>query len=192
MSTHKNGFTTQQIVFIALFSALITIGAYMRIPIPYIPLTMQPMFALLSGLLLGPRLGAISVAIYVIAGLCGAPVFTGGGGPSYIFHTTFGYLLGFIAGAYSAGKIAHAGNNFPKYKRLLCASFVNMFIVYSVGLIYFHMITSVYMQAPLSLKALLTYGFAITAPSDVIICFIGALIARRLIPELERMGLYAK
>ena len=53
---------------------------------------------MLAGLLLGSRLGALSVSLYTVLGLAGVPVFTGGGGLWYIFQPTFGYILGFIIG----------------------------------------------------------------------------------------------
>ena len=58
--------------------------------------------------MLGSRLGALSQLVYVVLGLIGIPVFTAGGGISYIFKPTFGYLLGYIIGAYVIGKIAES------------------------------------------------------------------------------------
>ncbi|MEG1641551.1 MAG: biotin transporter BioY [Synergistaceae bacterium] len=176
--------STKEIVFCGLFSALITVGAYLHIPIPLVPMTLQPMFTLLAGLLLGSRLGALSVSVYVIAGLIGVPVFTGGGGPSYILRPTFGYLLGFIIGAYIAGKIAEKKTT-PTYKNLLIASFLNMTAVYSIGIIWLYFITNFYLKTSMSIKSVLLYGFAITAPSDVIISFVCAGIAHRLIPVMR-------
>ena len=62
-----------------------------------------------SGCLLytsGSRLGAISVGIYIILGLIGVPVFTSGGGPGYVLQPTFGYLIGFMVGAYVVGRFS--------------------------------------------------------------------------------------
>lgn len=105
LSSHR--WDTRDLVLFALFTALIAIGAFIRIPVPFCPFTLQLLFTTLAGLLLGSRRGAASVAVYVFLGLIGLPVFTSGGGPSYIFQPTFGYLLGFIGGAGLTGYIAH-------------------------------------------------------------------------------------
>ena len=67
-----------------MFAALIAVGAFIRIPIPYVPFTLQLFFTTLAGLLLGPKLGAASSLVYMITGLIGIPIFTEGGGPGYI------------------------------------------------------------------------------------------------------------
>lgn len=85
---------------VALFTALIAAGAFLRIPIPYVPFTLQFLFTTLAGVLLGGKLGAVSVACYVVLGLLGVPIFAEGGGLSYVFQPTFGYLIGFCAGAF--------------------------------------------------------------------------------------------
>lgn len=93
----------KELVLFSLFTALTAIGAFIRVPVPLCPFTLQLLFTTLSGLILGSRKGAASVAVYVALGLSGVPVFTQGGGPGYIFQPTFGYLLGFIAGAWLVG-----------------------------------------------------------------------------------------
>ena len=96
----------KELVLFSLFTALTAIGAFIRVPVPLCPFTLQLLFTTLSGLILGSRKGAASVAVYVALGLSGVPVFTQGGGPGYIFQPTFGYLLGFIAGAWLTGKLS--------------------------------------------------------------------------------------
>lgn len=84
----------KELVLFSLFTALTAIGAFIRVPVPLCPFTLQLLFTTLSGLILGSRKGAASVAVYVALGLSGVPVFTQGGGPGYIFQPTFGYLWG--------------------------------------------------------------------------------------------------
>lgn len=98
------GQKTRSMILCALFAALIAAGAFLRIPIPVVPFTLQYLFTMLAGLLLGPRLGATAVGVYIVLGLAGLPVFTQGGGPGYIFQPTFGYIIGFALGAYLTGK----------------------------------------------------------------------------------------
>ena len=62
---------SREIVLFGLFTALIAIGAFIRIPVPVCPFTLQLLFTTLAGLLLGSRKGALSVALYVLLGLVG-------------------------------------------------------------------------------------------------------------------------
>ena len=99
--------STRELVLCALFSALTAVGTYIRIPLPMLTLTLQFFFTNLAALLLGRKLGAFAAAGYVLAGLAGLPIFAGGsGGVAYVLHPTFGYLVGFIAGAWAAGFVA--------------------------------------------------------------------------------------
>lgn len=110
--------TPRSMAYCALFTALIAIGTFIKIPIPYIPITFQVMFVLLAGMLLGPRLGALSVALYVTIGLVGLPVFTQGGGFGYVLQPTFGYLIAFIFAAYLTGWIVR-GSVVLNYLRII-------------------------------------------------------------------------
>ena len=92
--------TTRQLTMTALFVALIAVGAFIRVPLPNCPFTLQILFTTLAGIVLGSRLGATSVGIYIVLGLIGVPIFTSGGGPGYILQPTFGYLIGFMVGRY--------------------------------------------------------------------------------------------
>ena len=85
----KKKFTTRDLILCALFTALSAIGAFIRIPVPLVPFTLQITFTTLAGLLLGSKKGAISVAVYVLMGLIGIPVFTQGGGFSYVLKPMF-------------------------------------------------------------------------------------------------------
>ena len=73
----------RSINLMALFAALTAIGAFIRIPLPYVPITLQTIFVLLAGVLLGKKRAALSQVIYLVIGLAGVPVFTEGGGRLY-------------------------------------------------------------------------------------------------------------
>ena len=83
------------IILVSTFAALTAVGAYLKIPLPHIPITLQTFFVIMSGNLLGFKFGTLSQFLYLIVGLLGIPVFANGGGPGYIFQPTFGYLLGY-------------------------------------------------------------------------------------------------
>ena len=94
---------TKNLAYCALFTALIAVGAFIRVPVPVVPFTLQYLFTMLAGLLLGPRLGTIAVGTYVLLGLVGLPIFTQGGGFWYVFQPSFGYLIGFCVGTFVTG-----------------------------------------------------------------------------------------
>lgn len=52
---------TKGVIYCGLFTALIAVGAFIKIPIPVVPFTLQYLFTMLAGLLLGSRLGTVSV-----------------------------------------------------------------------------------------------------------------------------------
>ncbi len=93
------------IVMVSLFTALTAVGAFIKIPIPHVPLTLQTLMVMSAGLILGSRLGALSQLLYLTIGLIGLPIFAQGGGPGYVLQPSFGFLVGFIAGAFVIGKI---------------------------------------------------------------------------------------
>ena len=84
-------------VLASLFAALISVGAYVVIPIggSPVPIVLQNAFILLSGLVLGPFWGVVAVFIYLIAGVLGLPVFSGGGKGLAVCSPTGGYLASY-------------------------------------------------------------------------------------------------
>jgi biotin transport system substrate-specific component len=87
---------------------LTALSAFVRIPLPFtpVPLTLQTFFVLLSGALLGRKLGVITQAAYMFLGFSGQQVFTGyGSGSLYLLGPTGGYVAGFILAAWIAGSL---------------------------------------------------------------------------------------
>lgn len=175
----------KNLTYCALFVALITAGAFIKVPVPVVPFTLQLLFTMLAGLLLGAKLGGITVSIYVLMGLIGFPVFTEGGGLGYIFNTSFGYLIGFAVGAYVTGLIANK-KSAPSYKRLLVANFVGLAIVYAFGTVYLYLISNLYLGRAISAWTVLLYGFFLAVPGDIALCFLAANLAKRLIPIMQK------
>ena len=119
----------------ATFAALTAAGAYICIPLPFtpVPITMQTFFTYLAALLLGGRLAALSQTIYMLLGVLGLPVFAAGkAGFAVLLGPTGGYILGFILGAFTAGKIYERNGNFMKG---LLALLTATAIIYGLGVI---------------------------------------------------------
>lgn len=107
ISAVRSRVNTRSILLVFGFALLSAVAARTKFCLPYIliPITLQTMVAVLAGMILGSRLGALSQAQYLVMGLAGAPVFTYPpfGGPAMFLSPTFGYIPGFILGAYVAG-----------------------------------------------------------------------------------------
>lgn len=183
----KKPISTRMLVLCALFTALIAVGAFLRVPIPVWPFTLQFLFANLAALLLGRRYGTIACAAYIVLGLLGLPIFTKGGGPQYIFEPTFGCILGFVLGAFAAGTVVrHAKKSgFGVY---LAAGLVNMACVYALGVAWFYAVKSFYLHDPIGVWPLFLTCFLPTIGVDVVKCVVSALLAVRLVPIVGRQS----
>lgn len=99
--------STRGMIYASLFGALTAMGALISIPLQPVPVTLQTLFLYLAGSLLGGGLGALSQTVYIMLGVIGLPVFSGGkAGLGVLMGPTGGYLVGFVAGAFVTGKIA--------------------------------------------------------------------------------------
>lgn len=179
----------RNLVYVALFIVLITIGAKVVIPIPVCPFTLQLLFTTLAGLVLGPVYGGISVLCYIVLGLIGVPVFATGGGFGYVLQPTFGYLVGFAAGAFLTGLIAGKNREACSFLRLLAANFAGLLVVYLMGIVYFWLIKTFYIGNPIGFKALILYCFVLAVPGDIVLCVVAAILSKKLLPILKANGL---
>lgn len=182
MTTHSG--KTTAMLLCALFTALVAVGAFIRIPVPLVPFTLQFWFTTMAGLLLGPRLGALSVLVYVLLGLVGVPVFTQGGGPGYVFQPTFGYLLGFILGTWLTGWIAWSKGE-SSVKWLLLAALAGLLVVYTCGTAYCYWISNFVLGNAIAFWPLMVSCFFLPLPGDLALCVVSALLGKRLIPQLR-------
>ena len=110
-SNTQRRFKTIDLIYSAFFATLIMIGANITAFAPFltfggVPITLQMFFAILAGLVLGSRKGAIACTVYLCIGLAGAPVFSKfTGGFSTVLMPTFGFIVSFIVSAFVAGII---------------------------------------------------------------------------------------
>ena len=101
-----------QAFWIATFAILTAVGAQVEIPLKPVPYTLQTLFVLLAGALLGPRNGFISMSVYLVMGLIGLPVFSSAGfGLAKILGPTGGYLLAFPIAAFVVGSLVKSGDH---------------------------------------------------------------------------------
>ncbi|MCH5158077.1 MAG: biotin transporter BioY [Clostridiales bacterium] len=164
--------TTKRLVYIAVFTALIIVGGLISIPIPFtsVEVSLQTVFVLMAGLILGARDGAISVIVYIIMGLIGLPVFTKGGGIGYVLQPSFGYLIGFIIGAFLSGVVI---NRFTKKKtvgRAFVATLIGMIPVYVLGITYQVLIMYYYLHTAAAAAFASVPAIGVLAVKDAVLC----------------------
>ena len=111
---------------------LLTLGAYIQIPFWPVPVTLQTLAVLLIGLGFGTVLGATTVALYLLLGLIGVPVFAQGAGPAYFAGPTGGYLIGFFFAALVLSYFAARGAT-QKWTGTLGSAIVAVLVVYVFG-----------------------------------------------------------
>jgi len=102
-----------KIIFISLLGTLLlTISAKVKIPFYPVPMTMQTFVVLFLGISLGSKIGLLTISLYLIEGIIGLPVFANspekGIGLIYFTGPTMGYLVGFLAATYLAGKFEYS------------------------------------------------------------------------------------
>lgn len=99
---------------VVAFAVATALGAQVAIRLPWtpVPITLQPLFVILAGAMLGPRLGAVAMGAYVTLGAMGAPIFANGGaGLPWLLGPTGGYLLAAPAAAWITGAVAGRGSD---------------------------------------------------------------------------------
>jgi biotin transport system substrate-specific component len=98
-----------QIALVVGGAAFVGIAAQIAIPLPFtpVPLTLQTFAVLLVGASLGSLRGALSMVVYLLAGMVGVPWFAEGS--SGFASASFGYILGFIVAAFIVGRLAERG-----------------------------------------------------------------------------------
>jgi len=178
------------LILSGLFTALMVLGARIKIPLTFIPITLQPFFVLLSGILLGPVYGAASQLAYLFLGLIGFPVFSNGGGLAYILQPSFGYLLGFPLASFIAGMIVHRGFSLSKVlpsvsvTRLIFANLAALLVIFIPGVLYLWFNLNFIVDKSLSFNGALYGGFLVFLPGDVIKMIGAILLYRALQPRL--------
>ncbi|MCR5113089.1 MAG: biotin transporter BioY [Acholeplasmatales bacterium] len=154
-----------------------------------ISLTLQTFAVALTGYLLKWKRSAIVFITYIIMGLIGIPVFSGGGGFFYVLKPSFGFILGFLVGTFITGSNLFNNSKIAHFTK----GVLGLLIADLVGLIYMYFILKFYMgSANASVIYVLEAGFLPFILKDTISVVIAGVIALRLYPVLDSMGTYNK
>ena len=181
--------STKDMALVAMFTSLTAIGAFISIPLGPVAITLQSLFVILSGLILGGKLAALSQIVYIFLGLVGAPIFSGfTGGPQAIMTPSFGFVVGFVFAAYLVGIIAHMDKDLSS-KNIWIGSLVGSLVIYLFGLPYMYYILNIIMGNQFSLLNIMQMGCFMFLPGDLIKLIISCLVAIKILPILNSLGL---
>jgi biotin transport system substrate-specific component len=174
---------TTAMILSALFAALTAVGALIRVPTGVSSFTLQIFFSAMAGLLLGAKWGAASQIVYLILGLAGLPIFTGGSGPGAFLHPTGGFLLGMAAMAWVIGRIGERGGGLRRY---LLACLGGLAVLYGVGLPWMHGVLVWVLNREWTLWQTVSGGMLLFLPWDLLKLAAAALLCARIRPLLYR------
>lgn len=176
--------THQEMVQVAFFAALTAVGAWIAVPLPFspVPITLASMFALLSGVILGKWLGALSQVVYVLMGFIGIPVFakfTAGAG--VLAGPTGGYLAGYIIGAFVVGVMVEYLPVRRKAVLVAVSLTAGTLVIYGLGVPWLALVTGI------NLPAALLAGMYPFLPGDALKIIMGTVLCLSLITQLPHI-----
>ena len=185
-----------KVSFVALFAAIICVGCFIRIPLGVIPIVLQNALCILCAVLLGGVLAGAPAALFLLAGLIGLPVYSGGtGGLAVWLGPTGGFLPGYLLGAVAAGFIAGKPKVTEKkvtvklVVRITLAVLAGLVIIYIPGVIRFSYWATAAGKVPVE-KTALAYTMAACVlpyiPGDILKAVIAVPVALKLRPVLAQ------
>lgn len=183
MSTSRNDpFSLPRLVWLAMLAASIAVGAFLHFPLGPVPFSLQPLFVFAAGYILGPVGGGAAMALYLLAGVVGLPVFAGGAsGLGHLFGPTGGYLFGFLLAALCTGMADPRGTGLS-WRRGVVWGGVALVVTYGLGA------TWLKLSLGMSWPQALTVGVAPFVLGDVVKVAVAVAAARylqdkQLLPE---------
>lgn len=182
--------SVREMTRVALFTALICAASLVlkfggSVVVPFSPL---PFMVMLTGAILGGRLGAISVLLYVLIGLLGVPVFAKPpfGGLTYILQPTFGFLPGFILAAYLIGNMLERIET-RKYSYLLFVMTLGSLTIYLVGIPYLYGMIKLYLGKPFTFWEAVQIGMLPFIGLDLIKAVLASVLVLYLKEPIQKL-----
>ena len=163
---------TAEMTKMARMVAMNCVSAYIIIPLPFSlsPLALQTLIVNLTGYVLNAKQAFMTMLVYLLVGLAGVPVFTGGSaGPGKLFGPTGGYIIGFLVTAVFLAYFKGEKYNFKRYALLGCV--IGIPLIYVFGVVQLKLITGMPWD-----KAILP-GALPFIPLDIVKCLAAAVIA---------------
>lgn len=170
------------LVLTALMTALIAVLSQINISLLLVPFTLQTLGVMLAGIVLGSKGGALSMALYLLLGAVGAPVFAGGKGGLAIFAgRTLGFLIGFVVAAYLIGLLAERTRQLSVVKLFLYNLLFGVLLVNLVGALVMGPIVK---MSPMAAIIFCTRFL----PGDVLKAIVAAIVGLAVVKALRSAG----
>ena len=166
---------TRDLTKMTLLTALLCISSYIIIPLPFslASITAQTIIVNLIAFLLKPKQVFTTIGVFLLLGLIGIPVFSGGScGPAALFGPTGGYLFGYLIAATVISLLRGSSFNFKKC--IFLSIIVGMPIIYILGAAYMKFLTGMTLSATIA-SAILPF-----IPLDLLKCVLAAFLAKIL------------
>ncbi|MCC8082266.1 MAG: biotin transporter BioY [Lachnospiraceae bacterium] len=170
----KKRFSTQELTTMALLAALLCVSSYISIQLPFsaVPITAQTLVINMIALLLKPKKAGITVGIWILLGLVGLPVFSGGkGGFGMLAGATGGYIIGYLAAAIIISLLKGRKNRIVRHT---VSVLIGIPIIYAVGVPWMKVMLGI------GWPAALTTGLLPFIAGDVIKCIASVYICKPL------------
>lgn len=185
----KSAMSPLTLVYSGMFAALMMIGANITAFVPFlviggVPITLQTFFAILAGIILGSRRGALAMTVYMFIGLAGAPVFARfSGGFGSIISPTFGFIVSFILVAYITGKIVEKNSKLHGY---IIAAVVGMVVNYVIGTNWMYYAYKLWAAAPDAFTYKVAWLWMMPPlPKDIILAVLAGIFGHRMYKVLK-------
>ncbi|MEC1524656.1 biotin transporter BioY [Neobacillus niacini] len=182
---------TTDLTAAAMFVALMAVGANITSIAPFmvvggVPITLQTFFAILAGVVLGSRLGAIAMMVYAFVGLVGVPVFAQfGGGFGTFLKPTFGFIVSYVFTAFITGYIIEKMKNTVGV--FAFASLVGMAINYLFGTNWMYAAYKIWAAAPDGFTYKMAWlWMVVPLPKDIILAILAGVMGHRLKRTLSK------
>ena len=181
--------TVTRLALAGVMAAVIAVFSWVSVPIGTVPLTLQTLAVLLAGGLLGPLWGPVGVAVYLLVGVVGVPVFAGGeAGLHVLLGPKGGYLVGFVAAAFImglAGRAARARglSTGVALAWLIAGAVAASVVIYLIGVPWLAAVIG------MSLGKAFVVGCAPFLVGDALKAAVAVLLVRAVGAALDREGL---
>ncbi len=185
VSTKGKSISTQHLVLVGMFAAVLTIISQISIPLPTgVPITIQVFGIALVGTVLGWKLGCLATIVYILLGCVGLPVFSNfQGGVQRLVGMTGGYILAWpIMAVLSGIRIKHENQLVCQAVSIVLA-IVGLMVVEFVGGFQWSILTT-----EMSFGAIMTYSFAAFIPKDMVLTVLAVILGNQIRKPLVKAG----
>ena len=182
----------REMLLTGIFTALVTVSSYVVVPIGPVPHSLQPFAVMLSGFILGPKYGALSIVTWIILGSLGLPVFNQGqAGIGMLAGPTGGFIISFVVVAYLAGYSTrkYYSDKFGKNFLFLALTMVVCYIIGGLG---FKLSFAYFLQKPMTWEKTFLLAIAPFFPFDIIKAAMASYLGVRIRRALIQAGLIIK